>query len=153
MIFVTFFLNDVHYALDVAYVEEVIPLPEITPVAKLPPRFRGMINLRGTAVPIMDLRACLGMAVRSDALETDIIIIKMSGKIMGLIVDKVLNVIEIQADQCMPPPELSDDIDLKYIARVAQLGSEFVSLIQIDAIFEGAEKEAFLQSDLQSNEV
>lgn len=145
MIYVTFSLNTAHYALDVAYVEEVIPLPAITPVAKLPLFFRGMINLRGTAVPIMDLSLRLGMKSCADALQTDIIIIKMAQKMTGLIVDKVLNVIEIQDEECIQPPEVNDEIEIQYIAGVAQLGADFIALIQLDRILVPMKKEADLQ--------
>jgi len=145
VILLTFFLNGVQYALDVEYVEEVIPLPAITSVAKLPPFFRGMINLRGTAVPVMDLRLRLGLPAAADALETDIVVMKVAEKKTGLIVDKVLNVIEIQDAQCLPPPEFHDEIDLAYIAGVVQIGADFVSLIRLDALLAPAQTAAGLQ--------
>lgn len=148
MTLVSFSLNGVKYALDIFYVEEVIPLPEITFLAKLPSSFRGMINLRGVSVPIMDLRVCLGMDARPDALENDIIVIKVLHKVMGLIVDKVLDVSEIEDEECLPSPDVSDGIDLQYISGVAQLGPDFVSIIQLEALLNGIEKE-----DLQGNQV
>mgnify|MGYP000497098657 CR=1 FL=1 len=153
MTFVTFSLNDIHYALDIACVEEVIPLPEITPVANLPLSFRGMINLRGCALPIMDLRTRLGLEPMPDALETDIIVIKMRQKLIGLIVDKVLEVCEIQDEQFLPPPKVSDCIETPYIKGVAQLGMAFVFLMELDQILTFEKKDSFANLDFQMSEI
>ncbi len=152
MTFVTFSLNRIHYALDIACVEEVIPLPEITPVPMLPLSFRGMINLRGLALPIMDLRIRLGLEPRPDALETDIIVVEMGQKRVGLIVDKVLEVCDIQDEQFLPPPKVSDGIDIQYIVGVAQLGMAFVFLMQLDQILNFDQKESFSNLNLQLSE-
>ncbi|VAX32678.1 hypothetical protein MNBD_NITROSPIRAE01-1142 [hydrothermal vent metagenome] len=152
MIFVTFSLNGIHYALDIVCVEEVIPLPEITPVENLPLSFRGMINLRGFSLPIMDLRTRLGLEPRPDALETDIIVIKMGQQLTGLIVDKVLEVCEINDEQRLPPPKVSDYIETPYITGVAQLGMAFVFIMQLDQILNLEKKKTFANLDFKMSE-
>lgn len=153
MTFVTFSLNDVLYALDIAHVEEVIPLPEITPVAKLPSFFRGMINLRGAAVCIMDLRTRLGLDAKPDTLETDIIVVKIADTLIGLIVDKVMNVTEIREDQHMSPPDGDAGIETHYIVGVARLGKVFVSIIQLERILKSDGKEDVLNLSCQTSEI
>ncbi len=140
MTLVTFSLKNVHYSIDVTFVEEVIPLPAITPVAKLPSFFCGVINLRGCAVPIIELRKWLDLEVACHELSNDIIVIKVDKKIMGLIVDKVLSVVDIQDHQIIPPPTMHEDIDIKYISGVVQLDSRLSMLIDLEEILNMADR-------------
>ena len=153
MVCVVFSLKGARYAIDVVNVEEVIPLPAITPVAKLPSFFCGMINLRGHAVPIMDLKNRLGMGVHLHVLSNDIVVIKVDGNITGLIVDKVLAVIEIQEDQRISAPQMNPGIDIQYIAGMAQLDSGLTFLLNIDRILAMTKNAACVDLALHSGEV
>ncbi len=134
MTLVTFSLKDVHYSLDVSHVEEVIPLPEITPLAKLPSFFCGMINLRGCALPIIDLRKRLGIEAEAYELSNDIIVIKYHDKTIGLIVDKVLSVVDVLEKDIMSSPTVTEGVDIQYISGVFQLETSLITLINLEMI-------------------
>lgn len=152
MTLVTFSIREARYALDVRYVEEVIPLPTITPLSKLPAFIRGMINLRGLAIPIIDLRKRLGFLDATDELDNDIVVIKVHEKTTGLIVDKVQVVINLEANQLMPPPDMMTGIDIRYIAHVAQLESELLVFLDIDEILSPSENETLLTLALNADD-
>ena len=152
MTLVTFSISEARYALDVHHVEEVIPLPEITPLSNLPAFIRGMINLRGRAVPIIDLRKRLGVLDAKDELDNDFVVMKVHGKTTGLIVDKVQAVVNLKEDRLMPPPEMMEGVDIRYIAHVAQLESELLVFLDIDKILSASENEALLALEVKPDD-
>ncbi len=153
MTLVIFSLKNVRYAVDVSRVEEVIPLPAITPLYNLPSSVCGIIDLRGNAVPIIDLRKRLGHGDHPYELDNDIIVIKVNGKIAGLIVDKVLSVIDIQEKQMIAPPDVIDGLDNRYIASVAQMESELVLLLNLDNILTAPERDILNKMEIDPHKV
>ncbi len=137
MTLITFSLDKMNYALDVVHVNEIIPLPEITPMAKLPSFFCGVINLRGSALPIIDLRKRLELEREEYRLSDDIIVIHINDQTMGLIVDKVLTVVDIESSQILPPPKMNEEIDIRHLAGVVQVESSLLMLINLNAILQG----------------
>ncbi len=99
-------LNDQLYALDVAVVDELIPLPEITPLGNMPSYIKGVIDLRGTIVPIIDLKIRLGLHSRPYELDDAVIIVKVSNLIAGLIVDPGSFVLELPSSALSRSPEM-----------------------------------------------
>lgn len=153
MTLVIFFLEGIRYSLDVKNVEEVVPLPAITPLAILPFFIRGIINLRGSMVPIIDLRKRLGIGENQDDLDNEIIIVKFQNKTTGLIVDKVLSVVDVCEDQFIPPPEMIDGVDIRYMASATQIGSDLIIVLNLNNIFSLKESEELLGINVNHEDI
>lgn len=145
---IVFLLENARYSLDVKNVEEIVPLPYITPLANLPSFIRGIINLRGTAVPVLDLRKRIGLKSKSDELNDTVIIVNFHDTITGLIVDRVLYVIDVYEDQFMPPPEMLNGIDVKYMYAAAQVDKQLTVVLNLDNILTLKEREELLGTDV-----
>lgn len=118
--FLSFFLGKEEYALEILKVQEIIGLLPITPVSRLPEYIRGILNLRGNIVPIMDLRLRFNMPRVEDTGETCIIVVQEEDHLMGVVVDKVSEVADIKTEQIEPVPEfgIARKEFLKGIAKV-----------------------------------
>lgn len=142
---IIFLLDRVRYAINVDAVDEVIPLPAITPLAKLPPFIRGIINLRGHAIPIMDLKDRLGTGTSYYELDNDVIIAKIHNKRIGLIVDDTLSIINVPDAIFIPPPDMINEIDIRYISAVAKINSDLIILLNLDNILNLNEEREFME--------
>lgn len=145
---IVFLLENARYSLDVKNVEEIVPLPYITPLANLPSFIRGIINLRGTAVPVLDLRKRIGLKSKSDELNDTVIIVNFHDTITGLIVDRVLYVIDVYEDQFIPPPEMLNGIDVKYMYAAVQVDKQLTVVLNLDNILTLKEREELLGLDV-----
>lgn len=145
---IIFLLENARYSLDVKNVEEIVPLPYITPLANLPSFIRGIINLRGTAVPVLDLRKRIGLKSKSDELNDTVIIVNFHDTITGLIVDRVLYVIDVYEDQFIPPPEMLNGIDVKYMYAAVQVDKQLTVVLNLDNILTLKEREELLGLDV-----
>lgn len=145
---IIFLLENARYSLDVKNVEEIVPLPYITPLANLPSFIRGIINLRGTAVPVLDLRKRIGLKSKPDELNDTVIIVNFHDTITGLIVDRVLYVIDVYEDQFIPPPEMLNGIDVKYMYAAVQVDKQLTVVLNLDNILTLKEREELLGLDV-----
>lgn len=109
-------LNDQLYALDISIVEELIPLPELTQVGSNLPFIKGVIDLRGTIIPIMDLKMRLGLESREYELDDAVVVVKVANLIAGLIVDPGSFVMEFPLDEISSSPEMMKRIEQEYIS-------------------------------------
>lgn len=109
-------LNDQLYALDISIVEELIPLPELTQVGSNLPFIKGVIDLRGTIIPIMDLKMRLGLESREYELDDAVVVVKVANLISGLIVDPGSFVMEFPLDEISSSPEMMKRIEQEYIS-------------------------------------
>lgn len=109
--FLSFFLGNEEYAIGILKVKEIIGLIPITPVPKMPSYIRGVLNLRGKIVPVMDLRLRFGMPSAEDTHETCVIVVQEGDTQMGVLVDKVSEVADIESSQIedVPSPGGSDN--------------------------------------------
>ncbi|OGW07757.1 MAG: hypothetical protein A2W77_04860 [Nitrospinae bacterium RIFCSPLOWO2_12_39_16] len=148
MNFVIFFLNNVRYAIDISVVEEVIPLPAITPIARLPSFIRGIINLRGSAIPVIDLKERLGIGSSTYELNNDIIVVRAHNKKAGFIVDDTLSITDIPDSFFAPPPDIISGIDIRYISSTAQIGKDLIISLNLDNILTLSEKEEFVKLEV-----
>jgi purine-binding chemotaxis protein CheW len=148
MNFVIFILNNVRYAVDISAVEEVIPLPAITAIARLPSFIRGIINLRGSAIPVIDLKERLGIGKSPYELANDIIIVKTHNKKAGFIVDDTLSITDIPDNILTPPPDIINGVDIRYISATARIGSDLMICLNLDNILSLEEKEEFVKLEV-----
>jgi purine-binding chemotaxis protein CheW len=111
-----FHLNDQLYAFDISVVEELIPLPELTHIGSTLPFIKGVIDLRGTIIPAMDLKVRLGLESKEYELDNAIIVVKVAGLVAGLIIDSGSFVMEFPSREISSSPEMIKGMHQEYIA-------------------------------------
>ena len=102
--YLTFRVGEEDYGISIQYVSEIVGLQKITPVPDVPPYVKGVINLRGKIIPVLDMRRRLGMPERSYDERTCIIVVNVEGDLLGLIVERVNEVTDIPQEQIEPSP-------------------------------------------------
>jgi purine-binding chemotaxis protein CheW len=127
--FLTFTLGNEAYGLEIKYVTEIIGVQEITEVPELPEYIRGIINLRGKIIPVMDVRLRFRKPFREYNDRTCIVVVDIKDISVGLIVDAVSEVMTIQDQDVVPPPELNKGLGNKYIKGIGKVGSEVKLLL------------------------
>jgi purine-binding chemotaxis protein CheW len=137
--YLTFGLGEEVFALETGSVREVIELVSVTRIPKTPPYMRGVINLRGHAVPVVDLRIKFDMPKAQDTVNTCIIIVdvEVEGEncYMGAIVDSVREVFEMTSDQINPPPRMGTSIKADFIRGMGKQNEEFIMILDIGKVF------------------
>jgi purine-binding chemotaxis protein CheW len=137
---ISFRVGDEEYGLEILSVKEVIRIREITRLPKAPDFVRGVINLRGDIIPIIDLRAKFSLSVRQYTSMTRVIVVEVDDKLMGMVVDSVSQVIRIGDDQVVPPPTLVGGVSAEYIRGVGKIGERLVVLLNIGKLLTSEEK-------------
>jgi purine-binding chemotaxis protein CheW len=137
--FLTFTLGSEAYGLDIKYVTEIIGVQEITEVPELPEYIRGIINLRGKIIPVMDVRLRFRKTFREYNDRTCIVVVDIKDVSVGLIVDAVSEVISIQEQDIVPPPELNKGSGNKYIKGIGKVGNEVKLLLDCSKLLNDGE--------------
>src|SRR5262245_29145790 len=140
--FLTFRLGQEEYGVEILKVQEIKGYSTITPVPNTPAYFKGVMNLRGTIVPVVDLRAKFAMAETKYNQFTVIIVLTVGTKVMGLIVDAVSDVLNIPTKDIQPTPDFGAQVDAQVISGMAKAGEKLVVLLDIDRVLGGAEPAA-----------
>jgi purine-binding chemotaxis protein CheW len=140
--FLTFTLGSEAYGLDIKYVTEIIGVQEITEVPELPEYIRGIINLRGKIIPVMDVRLRFRKPFKEYNDRTCIVVVDIMDLSVGLIVDAVSEVISIQDQDIVPPPELNKGLGNKYIKGIGKVGSEVKLLLDCSKLLNDEEVES-----------
>jgi len=137
--YLTFNLSDEVFALDITKVREVLEYTNVTKVPRTPEFMRGVINLRGSVVPVVDLRRKFGMNAAEKTVNTCIIIVEVSydgeSTILGAIADAVKEVFEIDASQIEPAPKIGTRLNNDFIKGMGRHNDEFIIILDIDRIF------------------
>lgn len=143
---VVFELASETYGTDIAYVQSIIQMQDITVVPGAPPFIEGVINLRGTVVPVVNLRTRFDLpSAENDEEEGVIVIVELDGEQIGMIVDKVTDVIEVAEEEIEPPSPLVAGIDTAYLRGIANLEERMVILFDVERIFVGDEQQTLKQ--------
>ena len=137
---VGFFLGSEEYAVDILKIKEIKLMQEITRVPKAPDFVEGVINLRGDIIPIIDLRKKLRLGKAEIHEETKIIVIELDDKLVGVIVDEVSEVIEIEDTRISPPPPIIGGVEAEYLKGVGRMGNRLLILLDLDKILSHEEK-------------
>ena len=132
--YLTFALGHGEYGLDILRVKEIIGLMEITSVPRMPECVRGVINLRGKVIPVVDLRIKFGMDKASDTQETCIIVADLGSTLMGIVVDRVREVLDISSDDIENPPALGGEVDTRFILGIGKTKEKVVILLDIERV-------------------
>lgn len=155
--FLAFYLDSKNYGVPILKVNEVIVLPEITPIPKAPKYMKGVINLRGLIIPILDLRLALNMDEVDYDKETCVIIVKMQvlggEKLVGFIVDCVSEVFEINSSDIEAPPNYGEDLDDEFLKGIGKVKEKIIMLLDIDKILSNNDRESILTRNLDSEVV
>ena len=137
--YLTFKLADEIFAFDVAKVREILELTSITKVPQTPDFMRGVINLRGSVVPVIDLRLNFGMACTEQTVNTCIIVVEVNlgGEtvVLGVLADSVQEVVEMEPDLIEPPPQLVTKLNTEFIKGMGKVENNFVMILDIDKVF------------------
>lgn len=132
--YLTFFLADEEYGIEILKVHEIIGVMPITTVPRTPKFIRGVINLRGKVIPIVDLRLKFGMESKAQTEETCIIVVQAAGAQIGTIVDKVSEVLDIASADIDDPPEFGTDVNTEYIRGIGKSQGKVKLLLDIDKV-------------------
>ncbi len=132
--FLTFFLANEEYGVEILKVHEIIGLLPITGVPRTPHFIRGVINLRGKVIAVVDLRLKFGMTSSESTAETCIIVVHVHGLEMGIIVDKVSEVVNISGSDIDPAPSFGSDVTTDYILGIGKSQGKVKILLDIERV-------------------
>lgn len=138
---VSFRLSNEEYGLGIMQVQEIILMGEITEIPEVPHYIRGLINLRGKVIPIVDLRQRFGLAAAENSEQTRIIVVNAAANTLGIVVDAVSEVLRIEPDQIEPPPAGLLGIERAYIQGLMKMEKKIMILLNIDAILSHEDQE------------
>ena len=137
--FLTFFVDEEQYGIDISKIKEIIAPITITQVPKTPDFVKGVINLRGSIIPVVDIRLKFEMQAREMTEETAIIIYEVDKASIGFVVDKVEDVLTLDESHISEAPRFGESIDTSFIENVAEVNNEVIMLLSLEKIFEPEE--------------
>lgn len=143
--FLTFLIGTDVYGIEIRYVTEIIGIQAITEVPELPEHIRGIINLRGKIIPVMDVRLRFKKPFREYNDRTCIVVVDMKDISIGLIVDSVAEVATIAEEDIVPPPEIKNGSQQGFIKGVGRVGGEVKLLLDGDKLLHHDEAESLSQ--------
>lgn len=135
--FLTFRLGDEVYGVDILRVQEIKGYTAVTKIPNQPGYIKGVMNLRGTIVPIVELRTKVGMETIDYTAHTVIVVVVVQGRIMGFVVDSVSDVLNIGKKDIQAPPQFGTKVDVSFLQGIAQCGDSLVALLNIDQLLAG----------------
>lgn len=149
--YLTFQLGDEVFSLNISQVKEVLDFTNITKIPRTPEFMRGVINLRGSVVPVVDLRLKFGMTRTEKTQNTCIIIVEVTvdeeNTILGALADSVDEVIEMEPDQIEPAPKIGTRLSTEFIRGMGKHNDRFLIILDIDRVFSADEMSIFQASD------
>ena len=144
--YLTFKLDEEVFALDVAKVREILDFTTVTKVPQTPDFMRGVINLRGSVVPVMDLRLKFGMSTTEKTVNTCVIVAEMvvdgETMVLGVLADSVQEVIDLEPEQIEPAPRIGTKLNTEFILGMGKHNETFMMILDIDKVFSDSEKAA-----------
>jgi purine-binding chemotaxis protein CheW len=141
--YMTFKLGDELFAINVAQVREILEVSQITKVPTAPPYMRGVVNVRGQATPVVDLRLKFGLSENPDTVHTRIIVMELEldgeATALGGIADSVHEVIELEPASINPPPRIAMRWRTNFIQGMGKRGDDFIIILDFNAVFSSEE--------------
>ncbi len=141
--YLSFILDQETYAMDITQVREVLDFTKITKVPRMPKFIKGVINLRGGVVPVVDLRLKFGMSPAEKTVDTCIIIIEINIQetqtLLGIMADSVQEVMSMEPDQIEPAPKIGTRLKTEFIKGMGKKNDEFIIILDSDKVFSADE--------------
>ena len=149
--YLTFKLDNEIYAMDITTVREVLDITQITKVPQMPDFMCGVINLRGSVVPVVDLRLKFGLEKAASVREACIVIIEIilddEETVIGILVDSVQEVISLEPEQIDPPPRIGTRLKTQFIKGMGKKDKEFIIILETAKVFSAQELAAVQTTD------
>ena len=137
--FLTFRLGGEEYGIDILRVQEIRSYEEPTRIANAPHFIKGVVNLRGVIVPVVDLRIKLNCEKVEYNGFTVVIVLNVHGRVVGAVVDSVSDVLELSQELIKPAPEMNTNVDTSFITGIASVGERMLILMDIAALMSSAD--------------
>lgn len=137
--FLVFSLGSEEYAIDILKAQEIRSYENVTRIANTPNFIKGVTNLRGVIVPIVDLRIKFNLKHAEYGGQTVVIVVNVEGRIVGVVVDGVSDVISLAPEQIKPAPEFSLSLSSDYLCGLASIGERMLVLVDIDKLLTSEE--------------
>lgn len=137
--FLTFTLGAEEYGIDILKVQEIRGYDAVTKIANSPPFIKGVINLRGVIVPIVDLRIKFKLGEPTYDQFTVVIILNIGKRVMGIVVDGVSDVIQLSSDNLHPAPEFGSILDTRYIVGLGTIEERMIIVVDIEKLMTSSE--------------
>ncbi|MBI5655733.1 MAG: chemotaxis protein CheW [Geobacter sp.] len=134
-----FRLGEDLYAIDIMRIKEIIRPLKLTSLPKFPAFMEGIINLRGTVIPVVDLRRRFDLPDVEDTSSTRLLIVSLAGQVLALVVDEVTEVVTVPVKDIKPPPHLGEGIDAEYLIGVCLVKQDLIMLLNIDSLLSSQE--------------
>ena len=130
----TFMLGQEEYALNIMDIKEIIRPKEVTEVPKASDYILGILSLRGTIIPILDVNKRLGLAIQESGQQNRIVVVKWQEHLFGLLVDSVVQVMNIPLDKIEPPPEILGGVEGEYLGGVGKIDDRLIILLNLGKV-------------------
>ena len=140
--YLTFMISKEDFGIEIRYVTEIIGIQGITCVPDMPHHIKGVINLRGKVIPVMDVRLRFGVEERPYDDRTCIIVININDQPVGLVVDRVLDVLDIPREEIEPPPMMQEGKSNRFIQGMGKVGDQVKMLLNADKLLFDEEESA-----------
>jgi purine-binding chemotaxis protein CheW len=139
---VVFELAKEFYGVDIGAVNTIIRMQEITQIPRTPDFVEGVINLRGSIVPVIDLRKRFGLPVGETTKASRIVVVEAAGQMIGMVVDAVAETLRLSSDAIEPPSPVVASLDAEYLRGVGKQDDRLVILLDLDKVLSSKEVEA-----------
>ena len=140
---VVFRLQREHYGVPIGSVREIIRWQEVTQLPHTPDYVVGVINLRGTVIPVIDLAMRFGMGSSEASNETRIVVVEMASHLVGMVVDSVSEVLRLPTDAIEPPSAIAASVSVDFLRGVGKTGDRLIVLLDLDKVL-GSEEQGAL---------
>lgn len=142
--------GDEFFGVPISKVREIVRVPEITPVPDMPDFLKGVINLRGRIVAVVDLNRRLGTAASGAKKNSRVLILDIEGSLTGLIVDSVSEIIKLDEESIEPPPEMISSIGAEYVSGLGRNKERLFVLLEIEKLLKPDEMRRIRQTDINT---
>jgi len=144
--YLTFALGNEEYGIEILNVREIMGVIEITGIPQVPEFVKGVINLRGSVIPVIDLRLKFNMPPREYDKETCIIVVNLHDTFIGVIVDTVKEVVDLLASDIDEPPRFSTSVDTSFILGIAKAKDRVMILLNLDSVLSNEEMQKLAET-------